>query len=53
MNENKLQKQANSKHSLKNLQDYSIHFEELPPTVFRSKWLKNISKKARKLHLAR
>lgn len=53
MNENISHKKANSKHGLQNLQDYSIHFEEIPPTIFRNKWLKNTSKKYRKFKFAR
>lgn len=50
MNENETPKKGNNK---KVLDDYSVYFEELPPTIFRSKWLKNIPRKARRLKPAR
>ena len=44
MNDRRLKKQANSKHVIKNLQDYTFDFEETPHTVFRSKWIRNLTK---------
>ncbi len=48
--ENSTHKQNSKKGNLR-LRDYSIYFEETPPTVFRNKWLKSLSKKTRKFKL--
>ncbi len=53
MNDKKLMKNTYGKHGLEKLQDFSVYFEETPPTVFHSKWLKGISRKPRKFKLAR
>jgi len=53
MNDNKLKKQANSKHNRNKLQDFTFYFEETPHTVFKSKWIKSLARNTHKLKLAR
>ena len=51
MNQNKLITSVSNQKRGRKLQDFSIYFEETPPTIFKNKWLKSLSQKTRKFKL--